>query len=343
MNKQHILYQEDVRNALSAVNLEPLRGKTVLVTGATGLIGVHLIDVLMQVPDVSVIACGRSKERAAERLGEYFGNERFAFLEHDVCQPFPDSIHADYIIPMASNTHPLAYSQYPVETLLVNTLGCQHALELARRCHATLLYPSSVEIYGNARGTDVFTEDYTGQLNLANARASYPESKRSSEALCLAFAAEYGVDVRIARLSRVFGPTMLMSDTKASSQFIKNALTHTDIVLKSKGDQFFSYTYVTDAVTAMLHVMLYGERGTAYNIANPQCNIHLRDFAQLCADVAGTTLSFDIPDSAERTGYSIATQAILSSERLISIGWTPLYNMEEALSRTINILSKSEV
>lgn len=338
MNKQHPLYQEDLRHVLSTTGIDRLHGCHVLVTGATGLIGMHLVDALMLMGDVQVTAVGRNREKASARLGEYFGEERFRFLEHDVRAPFPTELSADFIIPLASNTHPKAYSDYPAETLLINTLGCQHALDLARRCGATLLYPSTVEVYGNARGTDVFTEDYTGELNLANARACYPESKRASEALCLSYAAEYGVDVKIVRLSRVFGPTMLMSDTKASSQFIMKALAKENIVLKSEGTQHFSYTYATDAVSAMLHVMLNGESGTAYNIANPSCDVYLRDFAGLCASFAGTRIVFDLPDERERRGYSIATQAIMSPQRLLELGWLPCYNIRKAIEHTITIL-----
>lgn len=338
MNKQHPLYQEDLDHILTLKEIDKLTHKTVLITGATGLIGMHLIDALMKLGKVQVIAIGRNKEKAAARLGEYYNNACFTFIEQDVRSPFPAGLSADYIIPLASNTHPKAYSKYPVETLLINTLGCQHALDLARRCGATVLYPSTVEIYGNACGADCFTEDYTGQLNLSNARACYPESKRVSEALCLSYAAEYGVDVKIVRLSRVFGPTMLKSDTKASSQFILKALAGEDIVLKSEGTQFFSYTYTTDAVAAMLHIMLAGASGVAYNVANPACDVHLRDFAALCADTAGTKVVFDLPEESERCGYSIATRAILAPNRILDLGWTPRYDMREAIRRTIEIL-----
>lgn len=329
---------EDLRRVLAVKGVERLRGKSVLVTGATGLLGVHLIDALMALGEVTVIAVGRSRERAAGRLGEHLSSPLFRFVEQDVQRAFPEDITADYIIPLASNTHPLAYSQYPAETMLINLRGAEHALELARRCGATVLYPSTVEVYGNARGDDMFTEDYTGQLNLSTSRACYSESKRSCEALCQSYAAEYGVKVRIARLSRVFGPTMLMSDTKASSQFIRKALDGEDIVLKSEGNQFFSYTYATDAVAAMLHIMLNGEDGTAYNIANDSCNVHLRDFAGLCAELCGRDVVFDLPSESERKGYSVAVNAILDTTRLRTSGFSPSYTMRDAVARTIHIL-----
>jgi nucleoside-diphosphate-sugar epimerase len=338
MNKQHPLYQEDLQNVLSTKGIERLHGKSLLVTGATGLLGVHLIDVLMLMGDVKVYAVGRNKEKALDRLGEYFNNPNFIFVEQDVCSPFPENLKIDYIVPGASNTHPLAYSKYPVETMLANIKGAENALELASRCNATVLYPSSVEIYGNARENDVFTEDYTGQLNLSNSRACYTESKRACEALCQSYIAEKNVNVKIVRLSRIFGPTMLDSDTKASSQFIKKAVNQENIVLKSKGGQFFSYTYISDAVSAMLCVLLNGGNGIAYNVSNESCNVQLKDFAQTCADCCGKDVAFDLPSEQEQKGYSVASRAILSNERIKSIGFIPRYTLKDAINRTIQIL-----
>ena len=343
MNKQHPLYQEDLIKILEIPGIENLKNISVLITGATGLIGTCLIDALMYYnrlgANIHIHAVGRSREKAKSRLGDYYSSELFSFIEQDVRQPLPDDLKVDVIIPLASNTHPLAYSQYPVETIEINVKGAEHALTKALECGATVLYPSSVEIYGNARGEDVFTEDYTGQLNLKNARSCYPESKRLSEALCLSYMAERGVKVKIARLSRVFGPTMLMSDTKASSQFILKALNGEDIVLKSKGEQFFSYTYVADVVKAMLFILLHGEMGEAYNISNKECNVKLKDFAGACARWAGKDVVFDLPSETEQKGYSVAMHAILDNTRLQSIGSQPLFPFNEAIRRTLVILA----
>lgn len=339
MNKENALYQQDLRNIVSMPGIETLHGKTILITGATGMVGTHLIDALMLLGDVKVYAVGRDKNRAMDRLGSYYDSPLFTFVEQDVCNKFPSDIKPDIIIPLASNTHPLAYSQYPVETMLINIKGAEHALNLAVETGATVLYPSTVEVYGNAIGEDTFSEDYTGKLNLSTSRSCYTESKRSAEAMCQSFIAEKGAKVKIVRLSRLFGPTMLMTDSKASSQFIKKALAHEDIILKSEGNQLFSYTYITDAVRAMLHVLIYGEVGTAYNISCESCDVRLKEFAGLCAQYNGKDVIFELPSETERKGFSVAQKAILDNSHLRSIGWTPLYNMKEALWRTLDIIA----
>ena len=339
MNKSNPLYQEDLERIISLSGIERLHKKTFLITGATGMVGTCLIDTLMRYNQTSqagirIIAVGRSRTKACSRLGEYFSSDYFQFLEQDVREPFPTSVNADFIIPLASNTHPMAYSEFPVETIEINVKGAENALKKAAACGATVLYPSTVEIYGS--GDCPFTEDYTGKLNLSTSRACYPESKRTAEAMCQSYIAEYGVDCIIVRFSRLFGPTMLESDTKASSQFILKAVAGEDIVLKSKGDQVFSYTYVADAVQAMLFVLLHGENGQAYNIAG--CDVRLADFASECAALAGKAVVFDLPSETEAKGYSIATRAVLSTEKTSKLGWVASYHFREALKRTYAIL-----
>ena len=312
LNKQHPLYQEDLERICQTQDLASLYGKRFLITGATGLIGVCLIDALMKAnaagADITIYALGRSREKASSRLGEYYDDEHFHFVEHDARVSLADLPAVDYIIPLASNTHPLAYSQFPIETIEINVKGAEHALEKALIDGATVLYPSTVEVYGNA------------------------------EALCQSYITEEGVKVKLVRLSRVFGPTMLMSDSKASSQFIIKALQGEDIVLKSKGEQLFSYTYVADAVSAMLHVLIHGEDGVPYNIANQACDVRLKDFARLCAEWAKKDVVFDLPSETEQKGFSIAMRAILDNQRLLAIGWQPGYDMKTAINRTLDIL-----
>ena len=132
-----------------------------------------------------------------------------------------------------------------------------------------------------------------------------------------------------------------MTDSKASSQFIIKALNGENIVLKSKGEQFFSYTYVADAVNAILYVLLHGENGIPYNISNKECDVHLKDFANKCAEWGGKKIVFDIPSETELKGYSM--RAVLENARIRNIGWQPKYDINDAIPRTLDIISNQVV
>ena len=338
LNKQHPLYKEDIERIALNEQMAVIRNKRFLITGATGLLGVFLIDVLMRIDNTMVYAVVRDVAQASKRFEDYLSNPRFQFIQQDATQPLPAGLDVDVIIPLASKTHPLAYSQYPVETILLNVKGAEHALAKAVECDAIVLYPSSVEIYGNAVESHAFVEEDTGKLSLSTSRSCYTESKRLSEALCQSYCAEHDAKVKIVRLSRIFGPTMLMSDSKASSQFLLKALHGEDIVLKSKGEQTFSYTYVADAVSAMLHVLIHGEIGKAYNISSEKCDVRLKDFAQICAEWVGRNVVFELPSDIEQRGYSVASFALLDNSRLKTLGWNSGYTIKDAIERTLEIL-----
>ena len=241
------------------------------------------------------------------------------------------------MIHLASNTHPVAYATQPVSTIMTNITGLGNMLEYACNCGASrFAFASSNEIYGENRGdVELFDEKYCGYIDSNTLRAGYPESKRCGEALCQAYARQYGIDVVIPRFTRSFGPTLLESDTKALSQFLRNAVHHEDIVLKSEGRQYYSYTYVADAVSGLLYVLLLGASGEAYNIADESGDITLRDLASELASIAGTKVVFDLPDATEAAGFSKATKARLSSSKLKKLGWTCRFPLRTGLEHTV--------
>lgn len=341
-------YMEDV-HFVTKQNLpwKKLKNKSIMLSGATGLIGSFLIDVILEKNrsddlNCKVYALGRSEEKAKARFAKYANDSNFIFILYDVKIPLMrnDIGRVDYIIHLASNTHPMLYSTDPIGTITTNIIGVQNLLEFSLKHHTErFVFASSNEIYGENRGdVELFDEDYCGYINCNTLRAGYPESKRCGEALCQAYRVQAELDVVIARLTRSYGPTMLMSDTKAISQFIKKGIAGEDIILKSTGTQYYSYTYVSDAVSGLLTVLLVGENGEAYNIAEEHSDIMLKDLASIIAGISGKKVIFEIPDEIEAVGYSKVTKARLDGHKLQALGWSPKYDIRRGTERTIAIL-----
>ena len=341
------LYLEDVEKVASLdLEWQKLSGKHFVISGASGMIGSFLIDVLMHKnraddANIAVTALVRNEERARERFSAYRDDDRLKIVKCDINDGVDiPGAKADYVVHAASNTHPVAYANDPVGTVTTNIIGTNNLLKYAagNGCER-FVFLSSVEIYGENRGDrEYFTEDYLGYIDCNTLRAGYPESKRCGEALCQAYIRKENMDIVIPRLARSYGPTMLKSDTKAISQFIGNGVRKENIVLKSAGTQLYSYTYAADAVSGVLYCLLRGECGHAYNIADPASDITLRDLAAIIADIAGREVVFEIPDAVESAGFSKATKAIMDGTKIKKLGWQPLYTMKSGLERTIALL-----
>lgn len=348
------LYTEDIEYVAGlSLPWEKLRGSSVLITGATGMIGSFLVDVIMYKNQKDRLNCvvypvSRNEEKARERFAAYWARDEFKYKAQDINQPLVCGEDFDikpgdigYLIHLASNTHPVAYSTDPIGTIYSNIIGTANLLSFASeygvgRC----AFASSNEIYGETRGdVELFDENYCGYIASNTLRAGYPESKRCGEALCQAYIKQKNMDIVIPRLTRSYGPTMLMSDTKAISQFIRRGIAGEDIVLKSEGLQYYSYTYVADAVAGMLYVLLSGECGEAYNISDLRSDIRLKDLAAIIANYAGKKVIFELPDEVEKAGYSTATVARLDGSKLSKLGFTARYDIKQGIERTMAILS----
>ena len=325
--------------------IKKLENKKILLTGATGMLGTAIIRMLTNYnqqynTNIQITGISRSEKRAKERLSDFMGLPEFTYVAADINAPLLDLGTFDYIIHAASNTHPRQYATDPIGTIAANVWGTKNLLDymVEHKC-GRFVFLSSVEIYGENRGdVDTFTEGYLGYIDCNTLRAGYPEGKRLGESLCNAYAKQYSIDFVIPRLSRIYGPGLLDTDSKAISQFIHKAAAGEAIVLKSKGEQLYSYTYEEDCAEAILLLMLEGETGGAYNISDSESILTLAELAENLAKLAGTKVIFELPDEAEQAGYSTATKAVLDASRLEALGWKAKVHIKEGLEKTVKAL-----
>lgn len=334
-------YLDELAYISKQIDLNFLKDKSILISGGTGLIGSYLIDLLSYNSDLNIdITCLVTNVERAKNRFNYFSNSKLSFVEQDLAKPFNMNNHFDYVLHLASFSDPRNYSKYPVETMLINFNGTKSMLDIAKNSKAKFLFSSSCEIYGVSN--EEMIETNYGLVNPLDVRSCYNESKRASETLCVSYNQEYGVEYINVRLSRIYGPTMKISDTKALSQFLNNALDKKDIVLKSKGNQEFSYCYVSDAVMAMLF-LLNPKNNTyndTYNVTNSHETYSLFEIATMVANINNNKVIFELPSNQEQIGYSRSVKSILNTEKIENLGWKPLINFKEGVLKTYQILSK---
>lgn len=312
-------------------NWEKLTNKTILISGGTGFLGTFLCDVLRYrnskyKQNIKVICLSRNS---------HLNNDTVTYIENDITKPISINEQIDFIIHLASNTHPEQYKADPIGTIITNVYGTYNLLSLAKDKHVEkFLMASSCEIYGNCEDYPL-KESCTGKIDCNTARAGYNESKRLCESLCQSFLQQYNVKSSIFRMARVFGVDRTKNDSKAMAQLINKAVRGEDIILKSKGDQKFSYIYIADAVSGIIKVLLDGEICEAYNIAADYDGKTLKEYADFLASLTGTRVVYDIKHDPN---VSQAQNAVLDTNKIKKIGFTPLFSVIEGLVRTISIL-----
>jgi nucleoside-diphosphate-sugar epimerase len=348
MSYTNSYYQEDVEQAIcQTIHMDNLAGHKILITGATGLIGSYIVDMLMHWNEsqekkdkVVVYASGRSEKRLRERFSCYKIQDELKFVEYDVTERITFDFPIDEIIHAASNAYPAVFQKDPVGTMMSNIYGTQALLDYGKK-HGMkrFLFISSGEIYGQGDAhMEAFTEDYSGYVNPTEVRSCYPMSKRAAETLCVSYAQQYSVDAIIVRPSHTYGPNATKSDNRANVQFVNDVLQGRDIVMKSAGRQMRSYTYIADAASAILTVLINGESGKAYNIANKNARATIAEFAQILADLAGRKVIFQCPNELEKGQLTPIEKAVLDSSRLEQLGWRGNYDVQTGLKRILAIL-----
>ena len=341
--RQSKLYTEDLETTLAhAVDIEKLYGKKVLITGATGTIGSFAADALIHLNQkekahIRVLLAGRS----VEKLQNQFGNhDNVKYLSYDLNAPIEFDEDIDYVIHAAGNAHPAAFNGDPVGTIVGNVDSTYRLLEYAKNHGGKrFLYVSSGEVYGQGDSSlDAFDETYSGYMDVLSPRSCYPLSKRMAENLCVSYWKQHGVESVIVRPCHTYGPFMTSSDNRAHAQFLHNALAGKDIVMKSAGTQMRSYNYVADCVAGLLTVLVDGETGEAYNLANPKSTLTIAEFAKKTAAAEDCKVVFENPTEADVANQSPIPKQVLSTEKLEELGWRPAFDIDVGIRHTLDIL-----
>jgi nucleoside-diphosphate-sugar epimerase len=347
-----VLAQDLERIAASGqIDWEAFREKRILITGATGLIGGILTRALICADekyglDLRVLAVVRSRKKAEKIFAPYLCGH-LEILVRDILAPFTVDGPVDYIIHGAGVTTSKDFVERPVETILTTLKGTEQLLDLAREKQVrSMVYLSSMEMYGvvDAEHYNVREADY-GYIDPLKVRSSYSESKRMAEGLCGAYAHEYRVPVKTARLAQTFGAGIAKSENRVFAQFARSIMAGQDIVLHTDGSKAHCYCYTTDAALGLLTVLLRGADGEAYNISNQETFCTIREMAQMLIErypESGSKLVFDIPEDANKFGYAPTSRMLVNSEKLNALGWKAQTTLPEMFERLMDAIREME-
>lgn len=328
-------------------------GKTVLITGAGGFIGYYLVLTFLARNDVynnniKVLALVRNRERAEKKFGALLQREDINLVVADVTDKL-ECERADFIIHAASQASNIQFENDPVGTINANLSGTSNILDFALESKSeSVLVVSSLKVYGALHnGKDKISEEDIGYLDFTSYKNCYAVGKRASETLAASYSKQFGVNVKIARPSYIYGASSL-TDDRVWAQFIANVVRREDILLKSNGAANRSFCYVSDTVSALIYIMLNGENITPYNISYEKSDTTIRNFARTACEVfpeRNMKLSFANPEDEkepiqDRSALA-ATPEILDSSKLLALGWIPRVDLKEGIRRAVGILEEN--
>ncbi|WP_261874848.1 NAD-dependent epimerase/dehydratase family protein [Vibrio rarus] len=320
---------------------EKLKDKTILISGALGMLAACTVDFLLFLNEkgynINIILLGRSKERLIERFG--MENDHLMFLVQDIKDEITLTSNIDYILHAAGNSSPFYIKNEPVNIIEANVLGSLNIVNLAKKNNIiNCLFTSTREVYGNVQDKDEIYETTMGCFDPLDARSCYPESKRMAENIFKSANIQYGIPFNVVRIAHSYGPGMKLNDGRVMSDFIGDTLQSINIRLNSDGLAIRSFCYVTDAINAMLLVLLKGEVSTVYNIANEKEDITIFDLAKEIINKSGKGIELTRIEPVDGL-YCNYPRTRLNTDRIEQLGWIPLVNLSNGIERTLNSFS----
>lgn len=342
----NLIINEDLNNiCTTALDWSQFDKKTILITGANGFLPAYLVETLLHLErwgiKVKIIALVRNLAKASSKFGHHEQNNALQFLVQDVSEPILIDEKVDYIIHAASQASPKYYGIDPVGTLMANTLGTVNVLELAYRKNVTgMLFISSGEVYGEMPvAVKLIKENNYGYIDPCIVRSCYGESKRMGENMCVSWAAQYGVNVKIVRPFHTYGPGMLLNDGRVFADFVGNIVRNENIELKSDGSAIRAFCYLSDAIKAFFTILLKGKISQAYNMGNPFAAVSIKELANILITLSENE-RLQVIQRERKNDKEYLKSPIISNipdiDKLKRLGWEPLVSIKEGFSRTIN-------
>lgn len=345
--KENQFVVEDLKNVATdkVIPWDKLDNKSVLVTGATGLIGSLVVKALLYFADangrnITVGAFIRNADKADKVLGNLkTDHDNLVYEIGDLSKEFNLSRKYDFIVHTASATGSKDFIERPVETILTTVESTKNFLKYAHENKIdSMVYISSMEVYGEIPHETVKEEDF-GLLNWMNLRSSYPQSKRLAETLCLSYCSEYGVPVKIVRPTLTFGPGVSKEDNRVFAQFARAVINRTDITLLTKGGTKRDYLHTADAVRGILSILLLGKDGEAYNLSNQDSYCTIYEMAQMCCGLANNEISvkFDL-DPEKSKCYPKEQKIQLDNSKYLALNHSENSSLEDVYRKLIEYL-----
>lgn len=321
--------------------LDFFKNKTILISGATGLLGKTLVFSLFHLNEkfdlkLKIIALVRNTRKAEEVFSSLLNSTVVKILTIGRDSSFLNDV--DLIVHAASPTESSYFVTHPVETVESIFNMTDSLLSLAKENSASFIFLSTMEVYGNPLTEDYITEDHASNLNNLDIRSSYPEAKRLAETLVASYAKEYSVDAKIIRLTQTFGPGVEYDDKRVFAEFARCIIEKKDIVLKTKGDTKRCYLYTIDAITAIFYVLFKGKAGEAYNAANIETYCSIYDMATYLIHSFNSSIKVLIKENDDNP-YTKKQFMKLDVQKLCSLGWKAHYNLRDMYLNMIEAMS----
>ena len=342
------LWINDIDEVLKVVpEIDSLIGKTVLVTGGTGLVCSPLVDLLIRYNEthensIHIVVAGRSKERFKLRFKPFIHRKYLSFSEYNATtgeNNFDGTF--DYLIHGASNSSPDLIQCQPVETLLDNIIGLKALFDYAKKTNSKrVLYISSSEIYGQNDNVLPYKENEYGYIDFLNPRSSYSIAKCASENLCISYGKEYKIDSVIVRPGHIFGPSASFKDNHIASLWCREAIQGNSIVMKSSGKSIRSYCYCLDCAAAIIKVLIKGHSFNAYNISDNKSITDIKRMANIISSLANVPLITNSPTADEKDAYNPMINSSLDGAKIQSLGWHAVFDIVKGLDHTLQIMRK---